>query len=185
MSTQPRITEVPQDSPVTALALRKKVQDLDEAIKLFAVIATPEQYTIVANYGRDAAALVKEAEGFYAGEIATMYRQWKNKTAERASITDPAENIKAIAGRLCGAWQQEAERLRKEEERKQEEQQRKLAEDEAVETAVALEAQGRHEEAEAIVSTPVDVAPVSVASNVPRVNGVSTVSYTHLTLPTN
>jgi hypothetical protein len=175
MSTQPRITEVPPENPVpvTALGLKKRVQDLDEAIKLFAVIATPEQYTTVANYGRDAAGLIKEAEAFYADEIATLYRQWKNKTGERASITDPAERIKSVASRLCGAWQQAQERLRLEEERRQEEAQRKLAEDEAINTAAALEKEGRVEEAEAIISTPVDVAPVSVASNVPRVQGVS------------
>jgi hypothetical protein len=168
MSTQPVVEE-----QITALALSKRVLDLDEKIKLFAVIGTQEQYISVSEIGRAAAKTAKDAELFYSEEIGQLHKMWREKCSERASITEPAERIKNLAGRLIGAWTQEQERLRREEERKQEEAQRKLAEDEAINTAAALEKEGRVEEAEAIISTPVDVAPVSVASNVPRVSGVS------------
>src|SRR5208282_2085634 len=113
---------------VTALALKKRVQDLDEQIKAFAKIATAEQYELVADLGREAATVVKEAEEFYAEEVGNLYRLWKAKTTERASITDPAENIKKLAGRLCGEWQQEKERERQEEIRRLEEEERQKAE---------------------------------------------------------
>ena len=171
MSTQP--TSEVQEHPVTALALSKRVQDLDLRIKQFSKLASVEQYQDVAAIGIDAAKAKKDAEAFYADEIAVLHGTWKAKCNERSSIVDPAERIKNLAGRLCGEWQQEAERKRREEERRQEEEQRRLAETEALETAAALEKEGRTEEAEAIISTPVDVAPVSVATTVPRVNGVS------------
>jgi hypothetical protein len=172
MSTQAALPEV-EVSPLTALALKKRVQDLDSAIKAFSKLATADEYQQVTQIGLAAAKVAKEATAFYADEVGKLHQLWQEKCQERSSIVTPAENVKNLAGRLCGEWQREAERQRQEAERKLQEEQRRLAEDEAVAIAAALEKDGRHEEAEAIVSTPVEVAPVSVPTAVPRVNGVS------------
>lgn len=173
MSTTNVTPEVQNPVAITALGLKKRVQDLDEQIKAFAKLATVEDYHQVTAIGLAAAKVGKEATEFYAPEVSQLHKLWKDKTEERGAIVGPADNVKNVAARLCGAWQVEQERLRREEERKQQEEQLRLAETEAVETAAALEREGRNEEAEAIISTPVDVAPVSVASNVPRVSGVT------------
>lgn len=158
---------------VTALALRKKVQDLDEKIKLFAKIATAEQFEQVAEIGIQAATAEKEALEFYEPECKQLHAMWKAKTDERASVAGPAERIKKLAGRLTGEWTAEQERKRLEEIRRQEEIERQKAETEVIEEAAILEKEGRVEEAEALISSPVPIAPVNVASNVPKVRGMS------------
>jgi hypothetical protein len=157
----------------TALGLRKRVTDLEGQIRTFARIATAEEYTIVAEYGREANRIIKEAEEFYEPEVKQLYRLWKDKTEERALIVNPAEAIKSLAQRLTAAYQQEQERLRLEEQRRLEEEARKQAEEETLAAARALELEGRHEEAEALVESPYQAAPVVVTSFVPKVAGVS------------
>lgn len=157
----------------TALGLRKRVTELDAQIKVFARIATVEDYETVAQIGREAAKVVREATDFYRPEVEKLHRIWKDKTEERASIVNPAEAVKDVAARLTGEWQREQERLRLEEQRRLEAEEREKAEAQMLEEAAALEREGRVEEATMLFETPVPVAPVAVNSSVPKVSGVS------------
>lgn len=170
---QAEVSMTQPEAPVTALVLKKRVSDLDSQIKQFANLATAEEYETVANFGRAASRIIREAEEFYEPEVKRLHSLWKDKTTERASITGPAEQIKNLAARLCGEWQQQQERERLEAERRLEEEQRRLAETAVIEEAAALEKDGRVEEAQALIEAPVAVAPVAVATNVPKVAGVS------------
>jgi hypothetical protein len=169
MSTQ----EVALNPATTALGFKKRVEELDAAIKRFSELASPEDYQTVAAYGLKAADLVKEAEAFYKAEIAKLHGLWRGKCDERAAITDPAEHVKNIAARLCGAWQAKQEEIRRQQELEEQNRQHKLAEDNALEEAALLEKQGFHEEAEAVLETPVTSTPVSIPSTVPRMRGVT------------
>lgn len=169
-ATRPVVLEM---KTTTALELRKRVENLDQRIKAHAKIMTPQQYEIVGAIGIEANGVIKEATAFYKPEVEKLYSLWKDKTGERASIVDPAQTIKDLAGRLTAEWQREQERLRLEEQRRLEEEERKRAEAEALEEAVALEREGRHEEAEMLIEAPVYVAPVVVNSAVPKLYGVS------------
>lgn len=66
------------------------------------------------------------------------------------------------------AYQDEQERLRREEEDRQRAVAQKIADDAALEAAKQAEAAGNHEEAEAIIQTPVYVAPVVLPKSVPQ-----------------
>lgn len=179
MAERALIPDSPSQGPVlleigtTALGLYKRVTDLDTQIKTFARIASVEDYEIVGQIGREAAKVAKEATEFYKPETDRLYRLWNDKTTERAKIVNPAERIKDLAGRLTGEWQVEQERLRMEEQRRREEQERQRAEAEQLAEAAALELEGRHEEAEAMIEAPVVPAPVMVNSIVPKVSGMS------------
>jgi hypothetical protein len=157
----------------TALGMHKRVRELDEQIKQFAKIASVTEYEFVAEIQLKAAKLEKEGEEFYEVEVKRLYSAWKDKTTERASITEPAKAIKDRAGQLTAAWQQEQERLRQEEQRRQEEIARKRAEDEALAEAKALQDEGRHEEADALLEAPLEIEPVMVNSYVPTIHGIS------------
>ena len=171
MSTQ-QILAAPE-APVTALTLKKRVQELDSQIKRFSQLASVEDYSVVAEYGLAAARIVKEAEAFYAEEVANLYSMWKAKTAERGTITGPAEAIKNLAARFCGEWQKVQERKRREEELRQQELERQRAETAVLEEAAQLERDGRADDAQALIEAPVVMAPVAVPTAVPQIKGVS------------
>ena len=66
------------------------------------------------------------------------------------------------------AWQDEQERLRQEEENRLRIEAQKVADAEALLRAEQAQAEGNHEEAEAIIQEPVYVAPVIVPKSIPK-----------------
>lgn len=118
--------------------------------------------------------------------LSTVRSRIKELTDKRKSLTQPLDNIKKditalfkpAIDRLETAkksiskgmldWEREEEQRRQEEQRKAEEEARKRAEEEALEQAAAAEQAGDTELAAQILEEPVEVAPVRVASTVPR-----------------
>lgn len=70
-------------------------------------------------------------------------------------------------------WNREQERIRQEEEARLREIARKEEEDRQLQEAILAEQSGQKEEAEAIISAPVQAAPVVVPKAVPKVAGMS------------
>lgn len=77
----------------------------------------------------------------------------------------PARNL---AKQKMAAYQDEQERLRRLEEDRQRVIAQKAADDEALRQAEQAKAEGRHEEAEAIIQAPVYVPPVVIPRSVPK-----------------
>jgi hypothetical protein len=74
---------------------------------------------------------------------------------------------------LISGYLIEQERIRKEEENRLREQARKEEEERQLQAAIEAEQNGSKEEAEEIISAPVQAAPVVVPKTVPKVAGIS------------
>lgn len=101
------------------------------------------------------------------------YKTWReicDKEKAELSKLEPLE--KKLSGQLV-AYQMEEERKRREEEERLRAEARKREEELRLQMAMELEKQGRKEEAEQIVSTPVEVPAIKVESSVPKVEGIS------------
>lgn len=91
---------------------------------------------------------------------------------ERAADA-PLKEAEALLSPQIIAWNREQERIRQEEERRLQEEARKQEEERRLQEAILAEQHGQKEEAEAIMETPVQVAPVVVPKSVPKVSGMS------------
>jgi len=91
---------------------------------------------------------------------------------ERAADA-PLKEAESILSPQIIAWNREQERLRQEEENRLREEARKQEEERRLQEAILAEQHGQKEEAEAIMETPVQVAPVVVPKSVPKVSGMS------------
>lgn len=91
---------------------------------------------------------------------------------ERAADA-PLKEAEALLSPQIIAWNREQERLRQEEENRLREEARKQEEERRLQEAILAEQHGQKEEAEAIMETPVQVAPVVVPKSVPKVSGMS------------
>ena len=91
---------------------------------------------------------------------------------ERAADA-PLKEAEALLSPQIIAWNREQERLRQEEENRLREEARKQEEERRLQEAILAEQSGQKEEAEAIMETPVQVAPVVVPKSVPKVAGMS------------
>lgn len=91
---------------------------------------------------------------------------------ERAADA-PLKEAESLLSPQIIAWNREQERLRQEEETRLREEARKQEEERRLQEAILAEQAGQKEEAEAIMDTPVQVAPVVVPKSVPKVAGMS------------
>ena len=91
---------------------------------------------------------------------------------ERAADA-PLKEAEALLSPQIIAWNREQERLRQAEEARLREEARKQEEERRLQEAILAEQHGQKEEAEAIMETPVQVAPVVVPKSVPKVSGMS------------
>jgi hypothetical protein len=91
---------------------------------------------------------------------------------ERAADAPLKEAEQLLSPQII-AWNREQERLRQEEENRLREEARKQEEERRLQEAILAEQSGQKEEAEAIMETPVQVAPVVVPKSVPKVAGMS------------
>lgn len=82
--------------------------------------------------------------------------------------TDKLNDAATIISRTMITWETEQERIRKEAQAKAEEAARKRSEDENIALAAELERSGDTELAEQVLTSQVEVAPVKIASSVPR-----------------
>jgi tetratricopeptide (TPR) repeat protein len=101
------------------------------------------------------------------------YEAYQEVMQQRKTVEDPIIKAEKIVKRSISAYivQQEQERRKAEAEARKAAQE--LAEKEALERAAALEAQGRQEEAEAIIEEPIKAAPVVVPVAKPKAEGIS------------
>lgn len=91
---------------------------------------------------------------------------------ERAADA-PLKEAEALLSPQIITWNREQERIRQAEEARLREESRKQEEERRLQEAILAEQHGQKEEAEAIMETPVQVAPVVVPKSVPKVSGMS------------
>lgn len=91
---------------------------------------------------------------------------------ERAADA-PLKEAEALLSPQIITWNREQEKIRQAEEARLREIARKEEEERQLQEAILAEQSGQAEEAEAIISTPVQAAPVVVPKTVPKVQGMS------------
>ena len=98
----------------------------------------------------------------------------KKEVLDQEKAADaPLVEAEGIIKPRIAAWNAEQERIRQAEEARLREEARKQEEERRLQEAILAEQHGQKEEAEAIMETPVQVAPVVVPKSVPKVAGVN------------
>jgi DNA-binding PadR family transcriptional regulator len=153
-----------------------------ETVSMFPSIKTPQEYVLAGDLWKAGKALIEEINEGYDSIIKKAHELHKDAIARKAKYFVPAESgVKAIK-RIMSAYDAEQEAIRQAEQRRLEEIARKEAEEEALLAAIAAEEEAKRngatkeeakQEAEAIISQPVYVAPVVLAKETPKVTGLS------------
>lgn len=143
-----------------------RVSGVIESAKLFRILSD-DDCRICIEREKALTAFQKEIENIHNEGIELAHNLHKNLILKRDRFLNPILEAKKIykSGRI--AYVDEQERIRKEDEAKLQAEARRLAEEQALRDAIAAEAEGRPEEAEAIISEPVSVPVVSIAKTTP------------------
>lgn len=107
--------------------------------------------------------------------IKKQHEAHKEAVAQKKKVDAPLVEAENIIKPRIAAWSAEQERIRREEEARLREEARKQEEERRLQEAILAEQSGQKDEAEAIIETPVQVAPVVVPKSVPKVAGVNMV----------
>ena len=115
----------------------------------------------------------KKIEDFFAPHVEAAHKVHKGLTAARAAEIAKLTPGKTYLNQIMTAWNIAQEKIRRAEEDELRKK-AKIAEEEArIQAALQAEAEGSHEEAAAIIETPVFVPPPVVAKTVPKVEGAT------------
>lgn len=155
------------------------VQELE--VQALSVPDQAKQITITdqASYERAGQILVivkglrKKIDETFDPIISKAFAAHKEAKAQKTKVEAPLLVAEAHVKPLMAFYVNEQERKRREEEEKLRLEAQKKAEAEQLARAEAAEKQGNHQAAEAIISAPVQVAPVVLQSETPKVAGVS------------
>ena len=119
------------------------------------------------DYEHGLSALIKEIEATFGPHKEAAHKTWKGLVAEEKRHVDPVEEAKRLIKSKRITYDTEQTRIRKAEEARLQAEARRMAEEAALRDALAAEAEGRPEEAEAIIAEPVSVPTVTIAKTTP------------------
>lgn len=115
----------------------------------------------------------KEINDTFDPIIAKAYAAHKEAKAQKTKVEAPLIEAEGILKPAMATYTTEQERKAREELLRLEAEARKRAEDEVLAAAAQAERDGDRDTAEAIISSPVEVAPIVQNPATPKVNGVS------------
>lgn len=137
-------------------------------------IENDEQYQAAALFLRECCkAVLKRADEIFDPIIASAHATHKEAVAQKRAVTAPIEEAERIVKDRIAGYLREQDRKRLEAQRVAEEAARKLAEEEALLKAEALQNAGRTVEADAVLEQPLAPLPVIVSAPPPRAEGVA------------
>ena len=142
----------------------------DQARQL--VINSPVDYVQCGEFVKAVDALGKEVDASFSPQIAQAHALHRSLIAEMNRHLTPLQTAKTIARGLMIGWDRLQEMKRREEEARLQDLARKVEEDAQLVAALAAEAAGLEDEAEAILKEEIYVPPIIVKKDVPKVNGV-------------
>lgn len=141
--------------------------------KQIAVIKTNEDYTRAGQILLTIKDIRKKIENTFKPIKQKMDAAKKEVLDQEKAADKPLLEAEAYLKPLISGYLIEQERIRKEEENRLREQARKEEEERQLQAAIEAEQTGNKEEAEEIISAPVQAAPVVVPKTVPKVAGIS------------
>jgi len=149
----------------------KAVSLLDKAKSI--AIVTNEDRTAAEEMIQAAKTLEDEIFNFLDPARDRAYKEYQFHKKRLDDAIIPITDARWILKQTCMAWDREQERIRQEEQRRAEAESRKRAEDEALALAAQAEQEGQSEIADAILSEPVQVAPVIIQRSAPAPSRLS------------
>lgn len=162
------------------LPVDQKALTYSEMIGALQPIKTAAEYIHIGELWKEGRALLKEIDNGYDDLIKAAYKLHKDTVAKKARYYSPVDTAVRTAKGLMSAWDLEQERIRKAEEARLAEIARKAEEERLLQEAIAAEAEARAngatkeeaaQEAQAIIETPVQVAPIVIPKTVPKMQG--------------
>jgi hypothetical protein len=168
METTYDLSEGKQIQEVNALAL-----SVPDQAKQITTIKTAEDYTRAGNILLVIKDIRKKIENTFKPIKQKMDAAKKEVLDQEKAADKPLAEAEAYIKPLISGYLAEQEKIRQAEEARLREIAKKEEEQRQLEAALAAEAEGQTEEAEAIISAPVQAAPVVVPKTVPKVAGVS------------
>lgn len=170
METKFDLSEGKQIQEVNALAL-----SVPDQAKQITAIKTDEDYTRAGNILLTIKEIRKKIEATFKPIKQKMDAAKKEVLNQEKAADQPLAEAEAYIKPLIAGYMAEQERLRLEEEKHLREIARKEEEERQLQAAIQAEAEGQKEEADAIISAPVQAAPVVVPKSIPKVAGVAMV----------
>ena len=162
--------------PDADTTLRPKTDALvQEAHRL--VITTDEQYAAAINLGKTLDAMIDAVHTHKVGGRTLdenrdhAHKAWKGWVALISGLVDPMTAAKQITSRKCGDYRMLKERERQRLEHEAQDKIRQQEEDTRLRDAQVLEAQGRVQEAMAVIEQPILTAPVVMPVTTPKIEG--------------
>lgn len=141
--------------------------------KQIAAIKTNDDYTRAGQILLTIKDIRKKIESTFKPIKQKMDAAKKEVLDQEKAADKPLLEAEAWIKPLISGYLIEQERIRKEEENRLREQARKEEEERQLQAAIEAEQNGSKEEAEEIISAPVQAAPVVVPKTVPKVAGIS------------
>ena len=136
------------------------------------IVNSPESYELAAVIKRELQTLRKRIADTFDPIIAKWHEGHKTTLAAKRQLDAPPAKAMNIIEEKRLAWSAEKERERRAEEDRLRAIELKRAEDTRLAVAERLEAEGRTEQAEAVITAPIALSPVVVRSTVPNSKGV-------------
>jgi len=131
-------------------------------------ISSNDDFSIVDQHCAGLLKLKKRIEADFKESKETTFSAWKAVVSQEKGHMDGIEDARRIDKQKMAAWQKKIEGERQAEETKLRVEAQKRAEDEALARAQALAASGQHDEADSILASPPEVAPIVIAKTAPK-----------------
>ena len=157
---------------IEATEVEQKALTVPDQAKALTV-STNEQYEQGEGLLATCKQLETEIHAAFDGIVDKAHQAHKEAVAQRKKYLDPIEEGRRILKGKMIAYQDTQERIRREEQARLEQEARKRAEDEQIAIAAQLEKEGDKETAEAVLSEPVQVAPVVAQRTAPAASRLS------------
>lgn len=160
--------QTPEIIEVNTLAL-----SVPDQAKQITAIKTAEDYTRAGNILLTIKEIRKKIENTFKPIKQKMDAAKKEVLDQEKAADKPLAEAESYIKPLIAGYLAEQEKIRLAEEARLREIARKEEEERQLQAALAAEAEGQNEEAEAIISAPVQAAPIVVPKTVPKVPGVN------------
>lgn len=155
----------------------EKVNETSQALavqlKSFPAIRATDEYVKAGELLTVGRGVLKQLDDAYDPLIEANRKAWKLALAKKAEYYDPIEAGTKGLKSLMQVYDAEQERIRLAEERRLQEEARKQEEERRLQEAIEAEKSGNKEEAEEIITAPIETPVVTVQRSTPKVVGVS------------
>lgn len=162
---EPAFQIVPREDEVT-----QEVATIEDQAKALQVVDA-ESYIAAGELWKSIKALRKKVADTFDDIISAAHLAHKKAVEKKKMHDNPLDAAERIVKTAMSNYDLAQERIRKAEEDRLREIERKAEEERRLQEAIALEAQGEKEVAEAVMEAPVYVAPVVIPKTTPKLQG--------------